>query len=139
MRNHRLRCWPRVATCWKACAAAMRCLARARQSTLLCASAPPSPDLPTHTVDIEPDSDLAKLLGVTSWVTNSHHHQTIKDVGTGLRVVGRAKDGTVEAMEATDYPYLKTYQFHPEMMSGTDANALKLFEDFIRACIANKQ
>lgn len=97
------------------------------------------PELPTHTVEIEPDSDLAKVLGVTSWVTNSHHHQTIKDVGQNLRVVGRAKDGTVEAMEATDYPYLKTYQFHPEMMSATNENAHKLFEDFIHACIEKRK
>ena len=49
-----------------------------------------------------------------------------------MRVVGRAKDSVVEAMEGTEYPYLRTYQFHPEMMRHTDLNKV-IFEDFVLA------
>ena len=56
----------------------------------------------------------------------------MKEVGEGLRVVGRAKDTVVEAMEVTDYPYLRTYQFHPEMMRHTELNKV-IFEDFVNA------
>ena len=47
-------------------------------------------------------------------------------------MVGRAKDTVVEAMEGTDYPYLRTYQFHPEMMRHTELNKV-IFEDFVNA------
>lgn len=91
------------------------------------------PDLATHTVTLEGDSHLARLLSTTSIVTNSFHHQTVRRVGEGLRVTGLAKDGTVEAMEGTEYPYLMTYQFHPEMMTATADFAKRIFEDFIQA------
>ena len=87
----------------------------------------------THTVTLEGDSHLAQLLNTTSIVTNSFHHQTVRRVGEGLRVTGLAKDGTVEAMEGTEYPYLMTYQFHPEMMTATADFAKRIFEDFIQA------
>ena len=88
-------------------------------------------ELPTHSMVIEKDSELYTLLGEEVMV-NSHHHQIVKEVGEGLRVVGRAKDSVVEAMEGTEYPYLRTYQFHPEMMRHTDLNKV-IFEDFVLA------
>lgn len=91
-----------------------------------------TPGLPTHTMSIEKDSNLFRILGVEEVMVNSHHHQIVKEVGEGLRVVGRAKDTVVEAMEGTDYPYLRTYQFHPEMMRHTELNAA-IFKDFVEA------
>lgn len=89
-------------------------------------------ELATHTVLIDEDSRVANIIGTTEVLTNSHHHQTVRRIGEGLRVTGRAKDGTIEIMEGTDYPYLMTYQFHPEMMSRTASFAHELFVDFIR-------
>ena len=88
----------------------------------------------THTVDIEKDSRFAKIIGATSLVTNSHHHQTIKAVGKGLKVTARAKDGTIEALEGTGRNYLQCYQFHPEMMSINNKQAQLLFRDFVQTC-----
>lgn len=93
------------------------------------------PATATHTITIEKDSRLAKIIGATKWVTNSHHHQTINKVGKGLKVTARAEDGTVEAMESVKYPYLQCYQFHPEMMSINDAKAGLLFKDFVKAAV----
>lgn len=92
-----------------------------------------TPSLPTHTVTIEADSRFAQIIEKSQMVTNSHHHQTVHRVGKGLRVTATAQDGTVEAMEGTDYPYLVTYQFHPEMMASTSPDAMKLFVDFVNA------
>lgn len=88
--------------------------------------------LPTHSMVIEKDSKLFGLLDSETVMVNSHHHQIVKEVGEGLRVVGRAKDTVVEAMEGIDYPYLRTYQFHPEMMRHTELNAA-IFKDFVEA------
>ena len=88
--------------------------------------------LPTHSMVIEKDSKLFGILDSDTVMVNSHHHQIVKEVGEGLRVVGRAKDTVVEAMEGIDYPYLRTYQFHPEMMRHTELNAA-IFKDFVEA------
>lgn len=98
-----------------------------------------SPAMPTHTVTIEADSHFAEIVGCTSWMTNTHHHQTVNKVGKGLRVVATAKDGTVEALEATDYPYLMSYQFHPEMMSVDNEKAKLLFKDFVNHAAKMKE
>ena len=71
----------------------------------------------THTVDIEFETNLASAIGRSTWVTNSHHHQSVKTVGKGLQVVARAKDGTVEGLEDSSYPWMVATQFHPEMMT----------------------
>lgn len=97
------------------------------------------PSTPTHTVVIEEDSNLAKVLGRTEWITNTHHHQTVNKVGEGLKVVARAKDGTVESLEGTKYPYLMTYQFHPEMMSINNEEAKLLFKNFVEIAVKMKE
>jgi putative glutamine amidotransferase len=94
------------------------------------------PATPTHTIEIEPDSRLAKILGRTEWVTNTHHHQTVHEVGKGLVVTARAKDGTVESIQGTGKNYLMGYQFHPEMMSINNELAKRLFKDFVQAAEA---
>lgn len=91
-----------------------------------------SAETPTHTIALEKDSHFASIIGETKWVTNSHHHQTIKKLGKGLRVVARAEDGTVESVEGTGENYLQGYQFHPEMMSINNATAKLLFKDFVK-------
>ena len=68
----------------------------------------------THQVEIEPNSILAKILGKTSVVSNSFHHQAVKDVAPGFVITGRTGDGVVEAMEMKDNPRVFTVQFHPE-------------------------
>ena len=68
-----------------------------------------TPALPTHTVEIEPDSKLAKIIGTTTWITNSHHHQTCRNIGESLVVTSHAKDGTVEALEIRSIKTLRLY------------------------------
>ena len=96
------------------------------------------PATATHTVDIDKDSRFAKIIGAVSLITNSHHHQTIKAVGKGLKVTARAKDGTIEALEGTGKNYLMCYQFHPEMMSINNKAARLLFQDFVEACAGKR-
>ncbi len=74
-------------------------------------------DLPTetvvHQVTLAPESVLRELYGEHRDV-NSLHHQTVDDVGDGLRVTATAADGTVEGVELGDT--LVAVQWHPEMM-----------------------
>ncbi len=66
-----------------------------------------------HAIKIAPGSRLAKLLGRTEVEVNSHHHQCVKAVAPGFRVVATASDGVVEAIESETEPMFGV-QFHPE-------------------------
>ena len=68
----------------------------------------------THQVQLEKNSILAKILGKTVVMTNSNHHQAVKDVAPCFAVTGRTDDGIVEAMEMKGKPYIFSVQFHPE-------------------------
>jgi len=68
----------------------------------------------THLVQLEKNSVLAKILGKTTVITNSFHHQAVKEAAPGFVVTGRTNDGVVEAMEMKDNPKVFSVQFHPE-------------------------
>jgi putative glutamine amidotransferase len=67
-----------------------------------------------HTVYVEEDSVLAKVLGTTRLATNSWHHQCVKQVGQGLRVSCRSADGIVEGLESSESKQILAVQFHAE-------------------------
>ncbi|MGB2824844.1 MAG: gamma-glutamyl-gamma-aminobutyrate hydrolase family protein [Phycisphaerae bacterium] len=67
-----------------------------------------------HTVDIEGDSLLAKVLRTTATAVNSWHHQAVAEVAEGLRVNCRARDGVIEGIEARDGRSILAVQCHPE-------------------------
>lgn len=73
----------------------------------------PGPGMLAHPVTLEPDSRLAVALGAREFDVQSSHHQAVNRVGEGLRVVARADDGTVEAIEHESAP-LWAVQWHPE-------------------------
>ena len=70
---------------------------------------------PTHDVTLD-DSLTADCLGVRAARVNSFHHQAVDRLGAGLRAVGWASDGVVEAIEATDRAFTVGVQWHAESM-----------------------
>lgn len=68
-----------------------------------------------HKISVASDSRLAKAVGSTNVLVNSYHHQAVKDLAPGFRVVAKAPDGVVEAIECDSYPAIGV-QFHPEKM-----------------------
>jgi putative glutamine amidotransferase len=84
-----------------------------------------------HTVEIESESRVARALGSTQVEVNSLHHQALKEIAPGLRVVARAPDGVVEGVEATDDRFIVGVQFHPEWLLDEDARMKRLFEEFV--------
>ncbi len=72
-----------------------------------------------HPVEVEPDSELARLLGTERLPrVVSYHGQAVDRPGEGLRIVGRAGDGVVEAIELapdTAQWWLIGVQWHPEL------------------------
>ena len=71
-------------------------------------------------------------------VVNSFHHQALKQVAKGLRVVATAPDGIIEAVENEDGAFIIGVQFHPEMMFDKSTFARGIFKKFINICIESK-
>ena len=87
---------------------------------------------PPHIVKFEANSQIAKMLGTTELETNSRHHQAVKQVAPGFRIVGNATDGTPEAIESIENLPVWGVQFHPEsMVAEGNEYALNLFKAFI--------
>lgn len=92
-------------------------------------------DLLTHSIALEPDSWLAEQLSTATVMGNTMHHQAVKDLAPGMRVVGRAPDGVIEAMEGAGDHFVVAVQCHPEhLWVETETRWLRFFEGFIAAC-----
>jgi putative glutamine amidotransferase len=92
------------------------------------------PRLPTeHPVSVEPDSRLAQVMGRTEATIASWHHQAVRQLAPGLRVAAMATDGTIEAVEMPDHPWLIGVQWHPELTAIDDPSQQKLFDGLVEA------
>ena len=61
-------------------------------------------------------SRLHRISAPARLAVNSFHHQAVDKLGDGLRVVARADDGTVEAIEG-DGPFMLGVQWHAETLT----------------------
>lgn len=91
------------------------------------------PTHPRHTISVEPGSRLHAALGVEEIEVDSFHHQALDRVAPGLRVVARAPDGVVEAVELDGDPYVLGVQWELQEEWRVDRRFLRPFEDFVAA------
>ena len=89
-------------------------------------------DYLAHTVEIEPGSRLAEILGTRKLRTNSLHHQAIRQPAPGLEVVARAEDDVIEAVELPGKRFAIGVQWHPECLPEEPAMQ-RLFSEFVNA------
>ncbi len=87
-----------------------------------------------HVVDIEPASLLAKTLGTTRANVYSIHHQAVKDLAKGFKIVARTADGVPEAMERTDGRFGLFVQWHPELMKEDTSHRDAIYGALVQAC-----
>lgn len=86
-----------------------------------------------HSIEVDPESRLARALGATRLEVNSLHHQSVKEVAPGFRIVARAPDGIVEGIEALNGQFAIGVQFHPEWLIDDDARMVQMFKEFVDA------
>lgn len=93
----------------------------------------------SHPVRLDPGSRLAQILGadalhdVASW-----HHQAVRRLGRGLRAVGWAEDGTIEALELEGAPQVLAVQWHPELQLEDLSPQRRLFAALVEAARARE-
>jgi putative glutamine amidotransferase len=88
-----------------------------------------------HAVTLAKDSLLCRVTGVSEGTVNSAHHQAVKKVAPGLKVVAMSEDGIIEAIEADsslDHPFCLAVQWHPERMDLLNPLSGKLGQAFIK-------
>lgn len=92
-----------------------------------------------HGIIADENSFLHEMYG-KCFSSNSMHHQAVKDVGKGLRIMGKADDGfgTIEALEHETLPIFSV-QWHPERMCFDKARSdtvdgRYLIEKFVKMC-----
>ena len=91
-------------------------------------------DRTSHGIAIESESLLARLAEGVEARVNSTHHQAIKEVGRDLRVVAKALDGVIEAVEDTRADrFVLGVQWHPEVGWKENHLSRAIFTTFVNA------
>ncbi len=98
---------------------------------------------PMHRVRLAAGSRLAGVFDADELMTNSFHHQAVKQPGGGFLVVARADDGVIEGIEDPARRFALGVQWHPEGMFATDLRSRRLFAAFVAAargdCVAGRR
>ena len=93
-------------------------------------------DRRVHQVNVLPETQLYSLLGQKLVLTNSLHHQAIKQLGQGLVLGATSDDGVVEAVEMPGKRFVVGVQWHPEHLQD-DAAMRALFQGLVQATSKN--
>lgn len=96
-------------------------------------------DRVVHDVECVAGSLMARIAGRERLGVNSSHHQAVARLARSLRATAVSRDGIIEGMELAPrarglLPYLLSVQFHPERLFERQAEHLRLFRTFVRAC-----
>jgi putative glutamine amidotransferase len=86
-----------------------------------------------HEVDVAPGTRLRAIVGRDVLAVNSFHHQAVREVGRGLRVSARSRDGVIEAIELPDRRFVVGVQWHPEAMWNQEPDHQEIFRAFVGA------
>jgi len=68
--------------------------------------------------------------------TSCYHHQAIDKIGSGLEVLGRGPDGTIEAVGIESTGWARGVQWHPEDTAKSDSNQHGLFARLVKEASA---
>ena len=91
-----------------------------------------------HSVKIEKDSKLFDIFKTEDLKVNSFHHQSIKKLGTDLKITALSNDGIIEAVESTNEKFLVAVQWHPENLVERHTEFLSFFEALICKALSKK-
>jgi len=87
-----------------------------------------------HVHDVPLTSGTAREALGPGVTASCYHHQRIDRLGAGLRVVGSAEDGTIEAVELPAAAgWFLGVQWHPEDTAASDPAQQRAFDALVRA------
>ena len=84
-----------------------------------------------HQINVEVETKLHKIMGIKTFTSKSHHHQSVKAIGNGLRVCAKSPDGIIEGIESID-SFILGVQWHAEIEESEISK--RIFSAFIDEC-----
>lgn len=93
----------------------------------------------SHKIKVKDESKLSTLIKKAKIKNeikvNSHHHQSVKDIGRNLQVTAWTNDGVIECIEGIDENrFVVGVQWHPEISFEVDEFSKQLFKVFVEEC-----
>ena len=92
---------------------------------------------PRKFIDVEDGTVLFGILGRSRATVNSLHDQSVNELGQGLKVSAREKNGIVQALEHPGYPFMVGVQWHPEFMP-LHKEQRRVFKQLVRAALVHR-
>lgn len=93
----------------------------------------------SHSIAIAQKSIIGKLNEREQCFVNSHHHQSVKALGTNLEAVAWAKDGVIEGIQdSREDRSILGVQWHPELDWKENELSMGMFKWFVSACAVKK-
>lgn len=93
----------------------------------------------SHRIKIAENCRLSECSGGAAEYVNSHHHQSVGQLGSNLKATAWTSDEMIEALEDTrDNRFVLGVQWHPELDWENDPLSLKLFGVFVKEAQNNK-
>lgn len=77
-----------------------------------------------HDIEAREGTVLREITGKDYFPVKSYHHQSVKDVGKGLRVNAVTRDGIIEGIELESGSFVLGVQWHPELEDTEISEAL---------------
>lgn len=87
---------------------------------------------PHHSVRVQAETLLHRIVGKENLEVNSTHHQSVREPGQGVIVNAVAEDGVIEGIESRAHRFVLGVQWHPEYLFETDPACRKIFEALVR-------
>lgn len=92
-----------------------------------------------HDIHAESSGRLYDIIQCEQFSAASWHHQSLKEVAPEFKVVARAPDGVIEAVEHTEHDWLLAVQWHPELTAANDERQQRLFDALVQVARERKQ
>ena len=69
-----------------------------------------------------------------SFIANSYHHQSVKELGEGYKAMAFSDDGLIEAIYMPDHRFAVGVQWHPEKKFENGDDSWRILIDFVESC-----
>ena len=88
-----------------------------------------------HNVRLSDKKVLNKIrFSDKSFVVNSYHHQSVKDLADGYEAFACSDDGLIEAIYMPSRRFVAGVQWHPEKRFEGDGDSFRILIDFVDSC-----
>ena len=88
-----------------------------------------------HNVRLTDNNALHKIkFSAESFIVNSYHHQSVKDLADGYEAFAYSDDGLIEGIYMPSRRFVAGVQWHPEKRFDGDEDSFRILVDFVESC-----